>query len=157
MNSCSLDIIQDPSFREGKAWHSRQFQANESLVRQGVQERSLYLIQKGTVRVTRRIEIEEKGHIQPGFCDLNAGDLFGELSLFSQHPRSASVVAVTDGELIEIDCEQLSNYLDSHPDTGYRLLKELFESHALRLSKANQRIENLFAWGLKAYQISDHL
>ena len=47
----------------------------------------MYLIQRGCVRVTERVELEDRRHIQPGICDLGANEVFGELSLFDPGPQ----------------------------------------------------------------------
>ena len=60
-------------------------------------------------------------------------------------------------ESVEIDGEQLSRYLDAHPEIGYRVLKTLFAIVIERLSSANRRIEYLLGWGLKAHGIEKHL
>jgi CRP/FNR family cyclic AMP-dependent transcriptional regulator len=151
------DIVQDPEFPEGTAWRRRSFQANDNILQEGSEGRSLFLIESGSVRVTARVVLEEDRRVQPGICDLQAGELFGELGLFENQPRSASVMAVTDTQLIEIDGEQLSRYLDAHPEIGYRVLKSLFAIVIARLSSANRRIEYLMGWGLKAHGIEKHL
>ena len=150
-------IIEDPEFPEGSAWRRRSFQANTTILQEGSEGRSLFIIKSGSVRVTARVVLEEDRRVQPGICDLQAGGLFGELSLFESHPRSASVMAITDTELVEIDGEQLKRYLDSHPELGYRVLKTLFTIVIDRLSSANRRIEYLLGWGLKAHGIEKHL
>jgi CRP-like cAMP-binding protein len=151
------EIVQDPEFAEGSAWRRRSFQANDTIVQEGSEGRSLFLIESGSVRVTARVVLEEDRRVQPGICDLQAGELFGELGLFESHPRSASVMAITDTQLIEIDGEQLSGYLDAHPEIGYQVLKALFAIVIARLSSANRRIEYLLGWGLKAHGIEKHL
>ncbi len=47
--------------------------------------------------------------------------------------------------------------LERHPDVGYAFLKTLFYVLSERLGKANQRVEHLFAWGLKVHGIDKHL
>jgi len=157
MISSISDVIKDPRFPKGSAWKQRSFQANETIVEEGEDGKTLFLVTAGTLRVTASVIIEEDRRVQPGLCDLSAGDLFGELCLFGNHPRSASVVAVTDGELIEIDAKQLRTYMDANPETGYLILKELFDTITQRLNKANKRAEQLFSWGLKAHGIHKHL
>jgi len=126
-------------------------------VQEGSKGRSLFVIESGAVRVTARVVLKDDRRVQPGICDLEAGELFGEPGLFESHPRSASVMAITDGQLIEIDGKHLSRYMDARPEVGYRVLKELFGTLIERLAKANQRIEYLLGWGLKAHGIEKHL
>jgi len=144
-------IINDANFREGIAWHSRHFQAGENILEEGTEGRSLFLIESGHARVMVTLKIERR--VKPGICDLHTGDLFGELNLFEQNPRSASVTAVSDVQLLEIDGERLSRYLNQHPEVGYPILKNLFQLMVSRLNKANRRIEYLLGWGLKAHDI----
>jgi len=152
INSDLKKIINDADFREGIAWHKRRFKAGGCILEEGTEGRSLFLIEKGDVRVMVTLKIERR--VRPGICDLHAGNLFGELNLFEQHPRSASVTAVTDVELLEIDGECLSRYLNNHPEIGYPILKNLFKLMVSRLNKANRRIEYLLGWGLKAHDIN---
>ncbi len=144
-------ILNDARFREGVAWNSRSFQAGEQILEEGTAGRSLFLIESGDVRVMVTLKIERR--VRPGICDLHAGDIFGELNLFEQHPRSASVTAISDVQLLEIDGRHLSDYLNQHPEIGYPILKNLFQLMVNRLNKANRRIEYLLGWGLKAHNI----
>ncbi len=145
-------IISDAKFREGIAWNSRHFKAGDRILEEGTEGRSLFLIESGEVRVMVTLKIERR--VKPGICDLQAGDIFGELNLFEQHPRSASVTAISDVQLLELDGARLSHYLNQHPEIGYPLLKNLFQLMVTRLNKANRRIEYLLGWGLKAHNIT---
>lgn len=151
------EIIADPRFLEGVAWNRHCFESNEVVIREGDHGHSIFFVEEGELRVTGRVELEGSRHLQPGIWDLQAGDLFGELCLFESSQRSASVITLTDGKLVEIDGERLSRYLDENPGMGYRVLKELFNTLVSRLNRANKRVEHLFAWGLKAHGIDQHL
>ena len=148
------EIISHPEFGEGEAWMRHALTANEVIVHEGEEGGSLFFIEMGELRVTGRVELEADRHVQPGICDLAAGDVFGELSLFGNRTRTANVVAISEAVVVELDGERLGRFLDRHPDLGYRLLKELFETLAGRLSRTNRQMENLFAWGLRAHGIS---
>ena len=127
------------------------------IVREQEEGRSVFLVEAGKLRVSGQVCLEDSRRIQPGICDLGPGDLFGELCLFGIHTRSASVTAISEGRLIEIEGRALSLYFDIHPELGYLFLKELFTTLAHRLGRANQRIESLFAWGLKVHGIDRYL
>ena len=63
---------------------------------------SLYVIQSGSVK------IEKLWQGEPVVIrNLEDGDCFGEMSLIDLQPRSASVVAVTDCQTIEISLKLL--------------------------------------------------
>ena len=88
---------------------------------------------------------------------LEPGEVFGEFCLFNNLPRTATVTASSNGKLIAIDAIQLQIYMDANPEAGYRVMREIYETIVDRLLLTNKRVENLFAWGLKAHGIEKHL
>jgi CRP-like cAMP-binding protein len=152
-----MEILRDPALVEGTDWRRRAVLPNEIVVREGELARKMYLVESGTLRVSGRVELEDRRRIQPGLCELGAGDLFGELNLFEQRPRTASVIALSGGCLLEVDCAALTRYLDTHPTQGYLFLKATVAVLIDRLTRADQRVEQLFGWGLKAHGIDRHL
>jgi len=150
-------ILSDPKLVEAGIAESRRFAPGESIIVEGCADRRVYLIESGAVRVAGRIELEDQRHIQPGLCDLCAGEVFGELSLFESGPRSASVVAIDHCELRVFQAQALAGYFDDHPELGYVVLKWLFSVLSGRLRQADRRFGSLFAWGLKAHGIDSHL
>jgi CRP-like cAMP-binding protein len=95
--------------------------------------------------------------MRPGIWEVKAGDIVGELAAFDDRPRAASVVGVADGEAIAIDGVALRRFLDEHPELGYGVLREILTSLVERLRASNQRLETVFAWGLRARGIDRHL
>ena len=150
-------ILRDPQLVVSGIARRCHYDAGEPIVVEGSQDRSLYLIETGTVRVSGRVELEDQRHIQPGLCDLGAGEVFGELSLFESAPRSASVVAVGPCDLLVFDAAALAAHFDRVPEQGYLVLKALFSVLNQRLRQADRRVGSLFAWGLKAHGIDHHL
>jgi CRP-like cAMP-binding protein len=150
-------LLDHPDFPEGSHWRRRRVAAGQAVFREGEVGSELFLILEGGVRVVGEVQLEARRHIQPGFCDLPAGALFGELALFDHEPRSATVVAVGDTELAVIDGERLLRFFDANPEMGYNLLKELITVMVGRLRSTNKKLVSLFAWGLKAHQIEQHL
>ena len=151
------DILGDPLLTDAGIAAHRHFEAGNTIVAAGSNDRSLYLIERGTVRVTGHIELDDHRRIQPGLCDLAVGEVFGELSLYGGATRSASVVAVEDCDLKVFDADALENFFEQHPEHGYRALKWLFSVLNQRLRSADRRLERLFAWGLRAHGIDRHL
>ncbi len=144
------EIIADPIFAKGIAWERWDFYANETIVKEGDVGKSLFFIEKGKLRVSVHVELEERRNLKTGISDLGKGDLFGDTCLHESSVRTASVIAITDGCLVEINGQKLGAYLDAHPIKGYLFYKKLFEILFKRLTNGNRRIEYLLAWGLKA-------
>ena len=152
-----LSILTDPGLVKSGVAEKRLYDSGDSIIVEGCNDRRIYLIERGSVRVTGRIELDGQRHIQPGLCDLGAGEVFGELSLFESGPRSASVVAIERCELRVFEAQALADYFDHHPEHGYVVLKWLFSVLSSRLRQADRRLGSLFAWGLKAHDIDRHL
>lgn len=72
------------------------------ILRQGEPGHSFYVLARGTIEVSTERDGEAVKLAQP-----SEGTIFGEMVLLSDAPRSASVRAVTDCDLLEFDCAQL--------------------------------------------------
>lgn len=151
------DLLADSKFQEGIAWRRFDEKAGETIIRKGDEGNSLFYLESGTVRVLGGAELDENRRISPGLCDLPEGAVFGDVCLYGPRERTASVVALTDISLLEVRSDMLSVYLDDHPVQGYLFLKALFQSMSNRLTLANERIEHLLVWGIKAHDIDKYL
>ncbi|MBQ0720373.1 MAG: cyclic nucleotide-binding domain-containing protein [Gammaproteobacteria bacterium] len=152
-----LSILRDQVLVTAGIAKSKAYAVNDTIVSEGMADRCLYLIEKGSARVSGRVALADGRHIQPGLCDLSRGEIFGELSLFDAGSRSASVIALEDVEVLEFDALALERYLDQHPEQGYVVLKALLKILSSRLRQTDRRWEQLFAWGLKEHGIDQHL
>ncbi len=157
MRSALYNLLEHPGFREGVLWQTRRLAANHTVFAEGEPSREVYLILAGSVRVVGNVDLDAHRQLHPGFSELAAGQLFGEMPLFDGEPRSATVVTLTECELAVMDGDRLMAFLDTHPDVGYPIYKELIHSMVGRLRQANKRIFSLFAWGLKMRGIDQHL
>jgi CRP/FNR family cyclic AMP-dependent transcriptional regulator len=75
---------------------------------------------------------------------LSSGASVGELSIFDQHKRSATVEAVEDTTMLILRNKSLEALIQQHPYTGIKLLKGLIRILALRLRKATERLTTIF-------------
>ncbi len=150
-------LLQRPDFAEGEAWRVRRFPANAEILRQGDNSRHVYWIRKGTVRVLGQVPVSEARQVRPGVCDLQSGEVFGELALFDDQPRSATVMAVDECELVEIDGEALLDYLERHTELGFAFLRQMMTVMVQRLRASDRQIFSLLAWGMRAHGIDQHL
>jgi CRP/FNR family transcriptional regulator, cyclic AMP receptor protein len=92
--------------------------AGSVLTRQGAAGGIAYILASGqaeVIRGGRRLAL------------LGPGDVVGELSLIDGKPRSATVKAVTDLEVLEIDARDLSRLLRKAPAVSRNLLEALAE------------------------------
>ncbi len=152
-----LNLLDLPEFREGDYWYRKRYVEGQTIIEEGDQSNNFFIILDGIVRVVGNVMIDQNSHIKPGFCELSRGEVFGEFAIFDDNPRSASVVAVSPCELAVIRGDHFLHYLDEHPQTGYKLLKEMLYTAIGRLRRTNAKLFSLFAWGLRAHRITDHL
>lgn len=151
------DLLANTQFTEGVGWKRYRVSAGETIIRKGEEGKTLFLLEEGVVRVLGGAELDGKRRISPGLCDLEAGAVFGDVCLYEPKERTASVVSLTDVCLLEVRSDMLSVYLDDHPIQGYLFLKALFQNMSNRLGLANDRIEHLLVWGIKAHDIDKYL
>ena len=59
------------------------------------------------------------------FSMLGPGDVFGEIAVLCEAERTATVVAITDCELLVVDRRELLAFLRSHPEAALRLMAVL--------------------------------
>lgn len=84
------------------------FGAGERVVKQGDAGQSLFVVLEGRVRVT----IEPSGH---EVAVTQAGGVFGEMSMLTGDPRTATVTAAVDTQLLEIDAAQFRERAVARP------------------------------------------
>lgn len=88
----------------------RIFAPGESIVRQGQKGNSMFVVHSGAVDVQR----SEEGAVKT-LRKLREGDFFGEMGLLTGEPRSATVLAVEECEVLEIDNLCLKPILEENP------------------------------------------
>jgi CRP/FNR family transcriptional regulator, cyclic AMP receptor protein len=100
---------------------SRKYPKNTVLVTEGDESTHLYIIRKGTA--SAYLNHEDGRQVNLNY--MHDGDYFGELSLLDGKPRSASVITVTDCEIILISKTHFHELLHKHPEFTMLLLTEL--------------------------------
>jgi hypothetical protein len=109
------------------AARARRAAAGEVVVREDDAGRSLFLIVQGTVRVSTKGSSGEEIKL----AALGSGDFFGEVSLLTGRPRTATVTALTEVELLEVDREAVDRLRSKYP----RLDASLSEFHRRRAER----------------------
>lgn len=106
---------------------------NETVLFQKDTDRDLFIILKGTVKVT--LMSDEGGEYI--LSDLHEGDYFGEMSLIDGKPRCATVVAVDDSTFAVLKREKLLDVIKQNPQIALDLVSTLVN----KLRKATEREE----------------
>lgn len=98
--------------------------ANEGLVKEGTPGAEVMIVLSGTAKCSKnKVEIAEFG----------PGDFFGEVAVLDGGPRTATVVAETDMEVLVLDPREFNLLLERSSEIGRQMVKAL----AVRLRSAD--------------------
>ncbi len=107
------------------------------LISQGEKGLGLFMLLKGTVRITRANSPDGAEEV---LGTAGAGEVIGELALLDDLPRSATVTAVDEVTVLSLPLWEFRRFLRrslrNDPDVGLDLLAVL----SRRLRKAEQRV-----------------
>jgi CRP-like cAMP-binding protein len=115
--------------------HAVKLRRGEILFREGDIGDELYVVMDGKVKMGRTSADGRENLLSV----LGPGQMFGELSLFDPGPRSSTVTAVTDAELLALGQDQLLSWLTGRPEVARGLLLQL----ASRLRGLNDQVADL--------------
>jgi CRP-like cAMP-binding protein len=105
--------------------------AGEELFHQGDPAGALYVVAQGAV-----VPIAE-GEPRTRLAVLEAGEFFGEIALFTNQPRNATVEALVDAQLLAIDRKVMWSLVQEHPPVLSLLLRFLRERLIHRLVRTS--------------------
>ena len=103
-------LTDEESDKLAAATTTRVYSAGEPIVRIGAEGNSMFVIVRGKVRV----QVPENG-FQKTINNLYENDFFGEMSLLTGEPRSATVIADEETEVLRIDKVALKPLFESNP------------------------------------------
>ncbi|MCX7643451.1 MAG: Crp/Fnr family transcriptional regulator [Armatimonadetes bacterium] len=115
----------------------RRFRAGDVLCCKGEMGSTLFILLKGQVMV---VGVDDGGR-EVLLNLLKPGDFFGELSLIDGRPRSADVVALTDGEALLVRRSDFMALAERMPS----LIWQLMEALAKRVREADELVMRM-AW-----------
>ena len=99
------------------------FDAGEVLVSEGDEGESLFVVEKGAVRVTKSDPEQEGKHVD--LAILEEGAFFGEMSLLTGEPRSATVIARDPCGVLVLNKQALAMTLEADPRIAESLSRAL--------------------------------
>ena len=103
------------------------------IFRQGDPGEKFYLIRTGSVRVFR-----EDATAETELSVLKAGDYFGEMALFMNEPRSATIAALEETHLLVFSKEQFQSIMKDFPNVTFDFVRHICE-RLLKISEVKRR------------------
>lgn len=101
------------------------FDEDEIVIREGDLGSSLYVIVSGDVKVFGKNPKGEAVYL----ANLRDGDFFGEVSVLTGRPRTATISAAARSELLRLDKEKLDTIIEKHPRVR-EILEAFYEKRA---------------------------
>jgi CRP-like cAMP-binding protein len=110
----------------------RHYDTGEVVFREGDEGDTCYIVRSGLARAIR----QHSDGRSITLSHFSAGDIFGELAMFDDEPRSATVDVIEDTEVIGIPGRDMQRLMREHPEIAVKLIAAL----AKRLRATNERL-----------------
>ena len=117
----------------------RRFDVGATVVAEGEQGRSMYVVHSGELVVSK---LGESGHVIH-IARLGPGDFFGEMTLIEVQNRSATVVAESPTVLYELTAGNLYRYYKADIYAYAMMMQNINRELCRRLRRADNRIAEL--------------
>jgi CRP-like cAMP-binding protein len=145
-----LDLLREQGLSAGElrllATYSQEarFTPETLIFAEGEQGDRLYIVVDGQVRISRRF----LGMGEEALTILGRGEVFGEMALIDDQPRSADARAHTQGcTVLTVDRHRLEEVLEMDPDAARQFLTSLCAILCRRVRAINER---LMVWRVMA-------
>lgn len=129
-----------------KRLRERTLKKGQVLFRQNDGGDEMYLIRRGAVIVSRLVT----GRVEHVIARIAAGEFFGEMSLLARTPRSATIQAETETELLVLDRTHLERLIEQSPRAAAAFFQAMVRVFIERLRASDERLDEATRWGLEA-------
>ena len=117
----------------------RRFQAGDMVIRQGETDRSFYIIIEGRLEVLiPRGTSDKLGQTQVR----ETGAVIGEQAFLDGKPRSATLRALSDGQILSVSLQAFEVFAAHEPELARDILLDLARTLSVKLRQANTFISN---------------
>ena len=128
------------------------FMQGELMTRQGAEAHWLYIITKGSGEVI----VSTDAGVQKTVSILHAGDFFGEMSLLTGEPRSASLKALEDSECYRLDRQAFDDILHGRPEIAH-YLSELLARRKVEIEAVRHDLDAAARAAMMKHQQRKHI
>ena len=129
-----LDVFSDLTFNEAlevdELLHERTYEKGEIIFEDGDMGHGIFIVVSGKVRVDPSREI-----LKDAVLEFGPGEMLGELTLFEEAPRLASVVAVERTVMVALLRAEFSSLLTRNTRIGVKVLVKLSTTFCQRVRR----------------------
>jgi len=126
--------------------HARSLRRGQVLFREGDHGDEMFVVREGSVIISKAVT----GRVEQVLGRESVGSFFGEMSLFDRSPRSATIQAETDVELLGLDRDNLNLLIEVNPRAAAAFFHALVQVFIERLRASGNLVAEVTRWGLEA-------
>jgi CRP-like cAMP-binding protein len=130
----ALDVFRDLTFTEAlevdELLHERVYEKGEMIFEEGDMGHGIFVVISGKVRIATSHELLKDADVEFG-----PGEMLGELTLFEEAPRFASVVAVERTTVVALFRSEFSSLLTRNTKIGVKVLVRLSTTMSRRMRR----------------------
>ena len=118
----------------------RKVSKNAEIFKKGDDAQSMFVVLEGSFQVI----LDDDGK-QLTVANIWPGEYFGEMSLFTGAPRSATIVAQNDSTVIEIGKKTVEGLFNSHPsfaNTIANIIEERMAINSKKITEENNAVQS---------------
>ncbi len=125
------------------------FKKGETIVTEGAEEYTMYIFKEGNVQIVSNITMkmgsDKWGEAEKSIANLDSSVMgfFGEMSLITGSPRSATIKAVTPCILYQIHKNDFDAMAENNPAIGYKVMRSIAVVLSNRVRTMNGNILKL--------------
>jgi CRP-like cAMP-binding protein len=126
-------------------FEEKEYRQEEVILEEGSIGTSMMIIAQGKVRVSQKSDQKNEEALKV----LQTGEVFGEMALLEDLPRSAMVIAHTNVIIVSIERVNFMSFLERDPRNGLKIMLKLARILSERLREADMKLKtfvNLTQW-----------
>jgi CRP-like cAMP-binding protein len=118
-------------------FHMKEITIGETVFSEGDEADFVAFVVSGGYLVTKKV-----GHRgrQVILANVRKGGILGEFSMVSGAGRSATAICIESGRLLCADRGRLNEFMDSHPSTGCKILKDMILAGSERQERTTEKL-----------------
>jgi CRP/FNR family cyclic AMP-dependent transcriptional regulator len=130
----------------GLSLRERSLRRGQVLFHEGDAGEEMFVVVRGSIVISKPV----KERVEQVLERMGPGDFFGEMSLFDQSPRSATIQADSDVALLALDREALRRLTELSPRAAAAFFYALVQVLIERLRASGNLVAEVTRWGLEA-------
>jgi diguanylate cyclase (GGDEF)-like protein len=156
INSPLLSDMSELEFNAIAAFLERlRVKQGEAVFKEGDEGKDMFILLSGKLSAY----VSQSDGTQRWMFEIKPGDFFGEMSIIANEPRSATLTAKEDTEIMALQGIDFYRIIFEHPMIGIKMLKAISRVQNSWLDQSSKHLSDLTRWGEAARRraITDEL